>query len=549
MTSKHTLFLVFTLMTPLLPAAEIHDTIESGEPAKVAALLRKDPGLLQAKNAEGDQALHLAALRDDLAMIELLLEAGADVNAKGSKGWTPLHYAGSIDSKEASVALLEHGANRDALNDASQKPEQTAKLFTRRVIQDYNPRLAGADKLFTAVEAGEAEQVKTLIAGNSKLLAAQDGQGRTPLVLAAQFNQVELVEGLIEAGAEVNAKGRHTALTNAAEGGHLELVRLLLKHGAEVNPSRPDGPMDSMPLRAAAFTVDPTPAAADFMAKAADMKMLPDVAASPPALSEMSDKLKSHSPELVAGESMPKLMAQLVNPQPQPVREAKRTILKLLLEAGGDPKKDDQAIIAAAMSGETEMTRLLLERGANPNAEQKGNCTAVGYAVMIGAPLPLIQMLLTAGADPLRVANPKLPVGASALSHAVASENKEAVDAILATLKPGELSEARHFEVFHSLMLRDPANVRRALDSGFKVNAKGAAGIIGLTPLMVAEKSATPEIVAMLLDAGADVKASDEAGFTAFHIAAEFGRTEQVVLLLKSGADPEAETKDGDTAL
>ena len=166
------------------------------------------------------------------------------------------------------------------------------------------------------------------------------------------------------------------------------------------------------------------------------------------------------------------------------------------------------------MSGETEMTRLLLERGANPNAEQKGNCTAVGYAVMIGAPLPLIQMLLTAGADPLRVANPKLPVGASALSHAVASENKEAVDAILATLKPGELSEARHFEVFHSLMLRDPANVRRALDSGFKVNAKGAAGIIGLTPLMVAEKSATPEIVAMLLDAGADVKASDEAGYT-----------------------------------
>ena len=98
-------------------------------------------------------------------------------------------------------------------------------------------------------------------------------------------------------------------------------------------------------------------------------------------------------------------------------------------------------------------------------------------------------------------------------------------------------------------MLHDPANVRRALDSGFKVNAKGSAGMTGLAPLMVAAKSATPEIVSMLLDAGAEVKDSDGAGFTALHTAAEFGRTEQVALLLKSGADPEAKTKVGDTVL
>jgi ankyrin repeat protein len=58
-----------------------------------------------------------------------------------------------------------------------------------------------------------------------------------------------------------------------------------------------------------------------------------------------------------------------------------------------------------------------------------------------------------------------------------------------------------------------------------------------LTPLIVAAKSATPEIVAMLLDPGAEVKASDDAGFTALHTAAEFGRTEQVALLPAAGAD------------
>ena len=108
------------------------------------------------------------------------------------------------------------------------------------------------------------------------------------------------------------------------------------------------------------------------------------------------------------------------------------------------------------------------------NASSTG--TAIGYAVAVGAPLPLIQMLLNAGADPLRVINRKLPMGASALTLAVTSKNKEALDAILATLKPGELSEARHFEVLDSLMRVDSASMRRALDSGFKVNAKGTAG-------------------------------------------------------------------------
>ena len=545
MTSKTTLLLVLTLMTPLLPAAEIHDTVESGETTKVAALFKQDPKLVHAKNADGDQPLHLAARRDDVAMIELLLEAGADVNAKGAKGWTPLHYAGAIDSKDACLALLEKGANRDARNDASQKPEQTARIFTRGVIKEYNPQMAGADKLFTAIEGGDAERVKALIAGNPKLLRAQDGQGRTTLVLAAETNKPELLKLLIEAGAEVNTKGRHTALSKAAEGGHLEVVRLLLKHGAEVNPSRPDGPMDSMPLRAAAFTVDAGPAGAAFSAELDDIKMGPDGSPDPTALRKKVAKLKADSPEALEGTSS-EIMAKLVKPQPEPVREAKRAILKLLLEAGADPKKDDQAIIAAATSSETEMVRLLLARGANPNAEHKGMSTALGYAVAIGAPFPLIQMLLTAGADPLRVTNPKLTLGASALSIAVGSKNKEVIDVILAALKPADLSAVQHFEVFRSLMPGDPAYLRRALDAGFKINAKQTDG---RTALMAAARVGSARSVRLLLAAGADVSARDKNSLTALNLAATTDSTETTRALLEAGADVNAQDEAGFTPL
>ncbi len=534
-------------MPALLPAAEIHDTIQSGDPARVAALIQKDSGLLKQKNADGDQPLHLAAKQGDAGMIELLLNAGADVNARGARGWTPLHYAGASDSKEACLALLNKGADRSAPNEASQKPEQTAKVFTKYVIKEYNPQMAGADKLFAAIETGEAETVRALIAASPKILRAQDGRGSTALVLAAGTNKPELVQLLLEAepAAKEHAGERYKALTAAAKGGYLEVVSLLLKHGAAVNPPHSSAVQDSTPLSAAAFTVEPTAAGAQALsAMLAGTNSLPAGSQDRASLREMAGNLKSRKPD-VFGDSIQETVARWFKAAPEPVREAKRAILRLLLEAGADPKKDDSVLVSASTSGETEMVRLLLERGANPNAEQKGAAsgTAISYAVAVNAPLPLIQQLLAAGADPLRVANPDSSLGASALSIAVQFKNKDAIDAILGSLKPGKLPEARHFEVFESLLRGDPACVRRALDGGFKVNARGAAG---WTPLNRAVQMANPEVASLLLDAGADVKSRDPAGYTPLHTAAERGRAEQITLLLKHGADLEARThKDG----
>ena len=241
-------------------------------------------------------------------------------------------------------------------------------------------------------------------------------------------------------------------------------------------------------------------------------------------------------------------MAHLLKPEPEPVREAKRAILRLLLEAGADPKKDELAILSAAMSGETEMVRLLLERGANPNAEQKGSLpfTTIGGAVTTGAPLPLIRQLLAAGADPLRVANPKLPLGRSALSIAVLSKNEEVITAILASLKPANLSAAQHYEVFESLMPGDPAYLRRGLDAGFKVNAKQTDGG---TALMVAAAVGSAESVRLLLAAGADVSAKNHQNITALGWAVTTDSTEASLALIEAGADVNAQDEAGFTPL
>jgi len=65
----------------------------------------------------------------------------------------------------------------------------------------------------------------------------QDNTGLTPSRQAHQRSRLQVVKGLLEAGADVNAKGKYndTALIRAAEAGHLEILRILLEKGADDN--------------------------------------------------------------------------------------------------------------------------------------------------------------------------------------------------------------------------------------------------------------------------------------------------------------------------
>ncbi|MEJ2346207.1 MAG: ankyrin repeat domain-containing protein [Gammaproteobacteria bacterium] len=70
----------------------------------------------------GDTPLHSAAIMGDEAAAALLIKAGADIDAKGEDGYTPLHEAVQQDSVQQDrigvvALLLEHGANVYAKND------------------------------------------------------------------------------------------------------------------------------------------------------------------------------------------------------------------------------------------------------------------------------------------------------------------------------------------------------------------------------------------------------------------------------------------------
>lgn len=124
-------------------------------------------------------ALHAAAGRGDLDIIDLLLAAGADLEARDHEGRTPLFLALRGGHGEAARRLLDAGADAALVSDA----------------------------------------------------------GDTALLEAARSEDEALVRRLLEGGSPVNAvrpEGRRvTALMRAADQGHSPVVRLLLEHGAD----------------------------------------------------------------------------------------------------------------------------------------------------------------------------------------------------------------------------------------------------------------------------------------------------------------------------
>jgi hypothetical protein len=74
----------------------------------------------------GRRPLNYAAIRNDTAMIETLLDEGANINLANRSGFTPLHHAGEAGSKEAATLLIAKGANLTLRNMRGQTAEQTA---------------------------------------------------------------------------------------------------------------------------------------------------------------------------------------------------------------------------------------------------------------------------------------------------------------------------------------------------------------------------------------------------------------------------------------
>jgi|GEM_PF-4510839 len=207
--------------------------------------------------------LHWAAREGQLTNVRSLLDKGYDVDARDSKGKSPLHEAVSNGHLDITKLLLERGANVDARESGGGSPLHAAvsnghlditKLLLERGANVAARESGGESPLHAAVSNGHLDITKLLLERDA-YLEAPGKYGVTPLGYAAKHGEFQSAQLLIRAGANINARsnGGITIMHLAARGGDVQVVGLLLEMGADINAVANDGrtPLD--------FALEPGP--------------------------------------------------------------------------------------------------------------------------------------------------------------------------------------------------------------------------------------------------------------------------------------------------
>ena len=224
--------------------AAVVAAVRSRDRATLETLIAADPALVTSQDAGGSTPLHHAAGFGTLDSLTLLLDKGADVNAKNRRGSTPLFWA---IHDEAKVRLLvSRGATIKMKQIEGRTPVYQASLLGNglevlRFLLDNggDPNVAtlnGLTPLSGAALRGDVNAMRLLI-DKGAIVDAKNGAGATALMAAATNGSPRAVQLLLENGADANVRSKlgESALGNASGAGNAETVKMLLDRGADVN--------------------------------------------------------------------------------------------------------------------------------------------------------------------------------------------------------------------------------------------------------------------------------------------------------------------------
>ena len=172
------------------------------------------------------QALRTAASACRINDVRKYLQDGTvNVNGKDVVGWTALHYACLRGHRNIAGLLLDNGADIDA--------------------RTYNGKQT---PLIMACGNGHAATAKLLLDHGADIDAATSDKCTTPLIMACLNGHTATTKLLLDRGCAINAvaNNENTALHRACKNGHLQCVKELLAHGADTNIENNDGhtPLD-----------------------------------------------------------------------------------------------------------------------------------------------------------------------------------------------------------------------------------------------------------------------------------------------------------------
>jgi ankyrin repeat protein len=369
-------------------ADTIFDAVLKRDLPRVRSLLQADPSLVNSKT-EGGTPLHAAAIVGDSELVRLLLDAGAEVNARTNWGATPLTLALSgafgemIGEREQVAELLFHHGGYEA-------------------VEGHHLYL---DILKASVE-GNVEKVKNLLQEDPTLvLRAKDACGWTPLHMAAMDGHRELAELLLANGADPNAKDNWglTPSENALREGHQSIAQMIRN-----SPKRDVPPQSVLGQPGTVRIFDAV--------RSGNVSRVRQLLAEDPYFIRARDKAGNTALHWAAYLGLMEIAElqlsraaevdakdmQGTTPLSLAAQQRRKEVAQLLLNHGANINAGDNADLtplhAVAEMGGDDMVLFLLRNGANVNAKSNVGVTPLHMAASSGHGY-IVMYLLSNGAN------------------------------------------------------------------------------------------------------------------------------------------------------
>jgi ankyrin repeat protein len=235
-----------------LVAWDEKETVTREGKEAVARLLLDRGADPNAKDPYGYTALHMAVVRGKAVLVQLLLERGADFDTKQHKGQTALCMAAHMGEKAVVQLLVNKGANIHVADDdgitALRSVAEWGDVNSLQLLVDRGANIETKDKLgktalYAAAQKGLETVVQLLLDVEADFTVRENNNKKTTLHEAAQRGHRMIARLLIDRGADVDAKDKKgiTALHWAADWGEIEIIQLLLNRGASIETRDKDG--------------------------------------------------------------------------------------------------------------------------------------------------------------------------------------------------------------------------------------------------------------------------------------------------------------------
>ncbi|KAJ7444224.1 ankyrin repeat domain-containing protein [Mycena latifolia] len=357
---------------------------------------------------EMDAALCAASSNGHIHLVQLLIDAGAKINAQDDYYGDPLAAASENGHEPVVKLLIKKGADVNAQGGNYGNALQAASLNGHEsVVQlliekgaDVNAQGGDYGNALRAASWHGHESVVQLLIEKGADVNAQGGRFGNALQAASQNAHKSVVQLLIEKGADVNAQGGFygNALQAASQNGHDSVVQLLIEKGADVNAQ---GGYYGNALQAASQNGHESVVqlliekGADVNAQGGDFGNALQ-AASWNGLESVVQLLIEKGADVNAqgGDYGNALQAASEN--------GHESVAQLLIEKGADVNAQGgyygNALQAASTEGHESVVQLLIEKGADVNAQGGYYGNALQAASVYGHEL-VVQLLIKNGAN------------------------------------------------------------------------------------------------------------------------------------------------------